>query len=74
MFEVDSQILRLRSMNETINVYHRFNKNQNQYYFELEVVSSGGYYMITANSPGSESDISLWIKRIDSLYQMEVVT
>ena len=73
-FEINSQILRLRGTGETINVYYKFDRHQSKYYFELEVVYNGGSYIIIEGAPTTDTTISLWIKRINSLYQMEVIT
>ena len=71
-FEVDSQILKLKGKDETINVYYKYDTILDQYYFELEANYKNNTYIITTAVSPSE-DVVLWIKRINSLFQMEVV-
>lgn len=71
-FEVDSQILNLKGNDETINVYYKYDTVFYQYYFELEAIYKNNTYIITTVVIPSEN-MTLWIKRINTLFQMEVV-
>lgn len=71
-FEVDSQILNLKGNDETINVYYKYDTVFDQYYFELEAIYKNNTYIITTVVITSEN-MTLWIKRINTLFQMEVV-
>lgn len=71
-FEVGSQILKLKGNDETINVYYKYDIIFDQYYFELEAIYKNNTYIITTDVNPSE-DMTLWIKRINTLFQMEVV-
>ena len=73
-FAANKQILRLRGVNDEVSVYYKYNPHKSQYYFELVTMLSGNVYVITADSPEPSKEISLWVKRINSLYQLEVIT
>jgi hypothetical protein len=70
--EVNSHILKLCGNDEQINVYLKHDDSFNQDYFELEAIYKNNRYMITTITT-SDSNKLLWIKRVDSLFQMEVV-
>lgn len=71
-FEVDSHVLKLSGDDETINVYYKYDVYNDQYYFELEAIYKNNIYIITTNVDENEEAI-LWIKRLNSLFQMEVI-
>lgn len=70
--EVDSHILQMRGNSETINVYFKRDARAKQNYFELEALYRNNKYMITTIAPTDTIGL-LWIRRINSLFQMEVV-
>lgn len=71
-FEVNSHVLKLSGNDETINVYYKYDAYNEQYYFELEAIYKNNVYIITTNVDKNE-EVILWIKRLNSLFQMEVV-
>jgi hypothetical protein len=70
---VDSHILKLSGNDEQINVYLKHDNSFKQNYFELEALYKNNRYIITTIAPTITKYISLWIKRINGLFQMEVV-
>lgn len=72
-FEIDSQILKLSGNDEIVNVYYKYNTTSDQYYFELEAIYKNNNYIITTVS-SNKTSITLWIRRINSLFQMEVIS
>lgn len=70
--DVGSHILQIRGNSETINVYFKRDARAKQNYFELEALYRNNKYMITTLAPTDTIGL-LWIRRINSLFQMEVV-
>ena len=70
---VDSHILKLSGNDAQINVYLKHDNSFKQNYFELEALYKNNRYVITTIAPTITKYISLWIKRINGLFQMEVV-
>lgn len=71
-FEANSHVLRISGEDETINIYYKYDIYNEQYYFELEAIYKNNVYIITTNVDENEGAM-LWIKRLNSLFQMEVV-
>ena len=71
-FEAGETILRLSGNNETITVDYKYDINQKIYYFELHAIYKNNNYMITRINPYSNDEISLWVTRKDTLFEMEV--
>ena len=69
----NSHILKLKGNDEQINVYLKYDKSFNHNYFLLEAIYKNNKYIITTTAPTNTDHISLWIKRINTLFQMEVV-
>lgn len=73
-FEVNNQILKLSGNDEIINVYYKYDAILDQYYFELEAKYKNNVYIITTIVPSNSDEITLWVRRINSLFQMEVIS
>lgn len=73
-FKVGNQILKLSGMDEIINVYYKYDSNTDKCYFELEAKYRNNVYIITTVSPSDNKEFILWIRRINSLFQMEVIS
>ena len=72
-FEVGKQIAQIKGNNEIINIYNKYDTTKEQYYFELEAIYKQNIYVITYNYSPTSEDISLWIRRKNTLFEMEVV-
>lgn len=71
--EPDSKVMQLKGNDEIINVYYKYDVIVNSYYFELEEIYKNNTYIITSDYINKNTDLTLWIKRINSLFQMEVI-
>lgn len=72
-FGANESILRLSGNDEIVTVDYKYDTYSDIYYFELRAVYKNNDYMITKSNPYTEDEISLWIKRKDTLFEMEVV-
>ena len=71
-YEVGEQIAQIKGNDEVINIYNKYDTITNQYYFELEAIYKQNVYVITYNYSPIEEDVSLWIRRKNTLFEMEV--
>jgi len=72
-FGVNERILRLSGNDEIVIVDYKYDTFSDIYYFELHAIYKNNDYMITKANPYTEDEISLWIKRKDTLFEMEVI-
>ena len=72
-YKVGEQIAQIKGNNETINIYNKYDTTTNKYYFELVAIYKKNIYMITHNYSPTVEDVSLWIRRKNTLFEMEVV-
>lgn len=72
-FEAGEQIAQVKGNDEVINIYNKYDTTTSQYYFELEAIYKQNVYVITYNYSPTEEDVSLWIRRKNTLFEMEVV-
>lgn len=72
-FRTNEMILKLSGNDEIITVDYKYDIYSDIYYFELRAVYKNNDYMITKINPYTEDEISLWIKRKDTLFEMEVI-
>lgn len=71
-FEIGKQVACIKGNDETINIYNKYDATTSQYYFELESIYKQNVYVITYNYSPIDDDISLWIRRKNALFEMEV--
>lgn len=71
-FEVGSNILQLSGNDEFVTVEYKYDKYKDVYYFELIALYKNNKYIITKQNPYHLQEISLRIKRKNSLFEMEV--
>lgn len=71
-FEVGESILRLSGGSEVVTVDYKYDAISKTYYFELHAIYGSTNYMITKINPYITGEISLWISRKDTLFEMEV--
>lgn len=71
-FQPGEQILRLSGNDEIVTVDYKYDGILNQYYFELNAMYKNNKYMITSINNFIDEDILLWIRRKDTLFEMEV--
>lgn len=72
-FEIGSTILHLSGDNESISVYYKYDNHLNKYYFELWAIYRNNNYIITTINPYPNNEVSLWIERRNTLFEMEVI-
>lgn len=71
-FNVGEKILHISGNDETITVEYKNNSIDNSCYFELHAIYKNNDYMITKTNPYKSEEISLWITRKDTFFEMEV--
>lgn len=71
-YEVDKPIIRLAGNDEVITVTYRHDVRLDNYYFELVSVYKNNRYLITTECPPSENEVTIWIRRKDCLFSLEV--
>lgn len=71
-FEVGSKILQLSGKDEIITVEYKYYDHTGMYYFELSAVYKNNKYVIMLNNPYHNKEVSLRIRRKDTLFDMEV--
>ena len=73
-FEVGANILQLSGNDEFVMVEYKYDEYKDIYYFELIAIYKNNRYMITKINPYHLQEISLRIRRKNSLFEMEVST
>jgi len=71
-FEVGANILQLSGNDEFIIVEYKYDKYNDIYYFELIALYKNNRYMIILENPYHSQEISLRIRRKNTLFEMEV--
>ena len=71
-FKENSKILQLSGNDEIITVTYKRDQPTNSYYFELVAKYKNNEYLITLDNPYHDQELSLWIRRKDGLFDMEV--
>lgn len=72
-FKAEAQILKMSGNDEIITVIYRYDDILDKYYFELIAVYGKIKYMITSSYVDNTKDVSLWIRRKDTLFELEVL-
>lgn len=73
-FQPNKQILKIAGNDEIISVEYIHDVINDKYYFELNSVYGSVKYMIVSSYVNNSKDISLWIRRKDTLFTLEVET
>ena len=72
-FVAGEQIAQIKGNDEIINIYNKYDYVAGNYYFELEAIYRRNTYLITRNYSPVDTDITLWVRRKNTLFEMEVV-
>lgn len=72
-FQPGKQIIRLAGNDEVITVIYRYDDINDKYYFELNSVYGKIEYTIISPYIDNVEEISLWIRRKNTLYELEVL-
>jgi hypothetical protein len=71
-FNVGEKILHLSGNDEIVTVEYKYDLINNLYYFELHAIYKNNNYIITKINPYTTEEISLWITRENTFFEMEV--
>lgn len=72
-FQPNKQILKIAGNDEVISVKYIHDTINDKYYFELNSVYGNIKYMIVSSYINNSEEVSLWIRRKDTLFTLEVL-
>lgn len=72
-FQLNKQIIKIFGSDEIIIVSYKYDGNTDKYYFELNSMYGKIKYTITSSFFNESEEVSLWIRRKDVLFELEVL-
>lgn len=72
-FQPGEQIIKISGNDEIITVIYRYDDIFNRYYFELNSIYGSVRYMITSSYVDNTKETSLYIRRKNTLFELEVL-